>query len=87
MRRRSRANLAVRWTGGSRCSPFGRWPPPSSVFGGSLRMSRPFLSWLTAITYDVFGSHDRRAAIYFNELISAAQSLPTLVELESRGKS
>lgn len=50
-------------------------------------MFRVFFGSLTAITYDVFGSYDRWAAIYFSELISAAQSLPTLVELESRGES
>ncbi len=57
-----------------------------SVFGESLRMSRAFLGWLIAITYDVFGFYDRRASICFNELISAAESLPTLVALESRGE-
>lgn len=50
-------------------------------------MPRTFLSSLIVITYVVFGSYGRRAAIYFSELISAAQSLPTLVELESRGES
>jgi hypothetical protein len=48
-------------------------------------MSRAFLGWLTAIIYDVFESYDRLAASCFDELISPAESLPTLVELESRG--
>lgn len=50
-------------------------------------MPRARFGSLTVITYDVFGSYDRQAAIYFNGLISAAQSLPTLGELESRGES
>jgi hypothetical protein len=49
-------------------------------------MSRAFLGWLTAITYDVFGCYDRRASICFDELNSLAESLPMLVELESRGE-
>ncbi len=49
-------------------------------------MSRAFVSWSTAITFDVFGPYGRRASICFEELISPAESLPKLVELESRGE-
>ncbi len=49
-------------------------------------MSRAFVSWSTAITYGVFESYDRLASICFDKLISAAESLPTFVELESRGE-
>ena len=56
------------------------------VFGGSTRMSRAFVSWSRAITYDVFGPYGRLALIFFDELISAAESLPTFVELGSGGE-
>lgn len=49
-------------------------------------MPSAFLGWLIAIAYDVFGLYDRRASICFDKLISAVESLPTLVEPESRGE-
>ena len=49
-------------------------------------MSRAFVSWSTAITYDVFGPYGRLASIFFDELISAAEALPTFVELGSGGE-
>ncbi len=49
-------------------------------------MSRAFVSWSTAITYDVFGPYGKLASIFFDDLIAPAESLPTFVELESRGE-
>lgn len=56
-----------------------------SVFGRGLRMPRARFGSLAAITYDVFGSYDRQASICFDKRIFPAESLPVLVENESRG--
>jgi hypothetical protein len=49
-------------------------------------MSRAFVSWSTAIPYDVFGPYGRLASIVFDDLIAPAESLPTFVELDSKGE-
>jgi hypothetical protein len=49
-------------------------------------MFRARFGSLTVITYDAFRSYGRLASSCFDECISPAELLPTLVELESRSK-